>query len=189
MIESVPAARAVVAHAAAREEVSGTAEQPLIAVPFELNATVPVGVGGPAGLIVAVKVTDSRKVNGFTLETSVVVEAKLFTTCDSVALLLVRWLASPEYTALIESVPTASELVTHAAVLDVNTVTAEHPLIAVPFELNETVPVGVGGPAGVMVAVKVTDCPAIEGFKLDARAVAEAVLFTTCDSAALLLVT
>ena len=95
----------------------------------------------------------------------------------------------PEYTALIESVPTESELVMHAAVLDVNTVTAEHPLMAVPFELNETVPVGVGGPAGVMVAVNVTDSPAVDGFKLDTRVVVDAALYTTCDNAALVLVT
>ncbi len=81
------------------------------------------------------------------------------------------------------------KLVVHAAVRPEVSATAEQPLIAVPFELNETVPVGVGGPVGVMVAVKVTDCPAVEGFKLDARVVAEAVLFTTCDNAALLLVT
>ena len=89
LIESVPTARAVVAHAAVREEVSVIAEQPLIAVPFELNETVPVGVGGPAGVIVAVKVTDLPAVDGFRLDTSVVVEAAL-TTCDSVALVLVR---------------------------------------------------------------------------------------------------
>ncbi len=95
----------------------------------------------------------------------------------------------PEYTALIESVPTASKLVTHTAVRKELSTTPPHPEMAVPFELNETVPVGVGGPEGVIVAVNVTDLPAVDGFKLDTRIVVEAALFTTCDNAALVLVT
>src|ERR1700737_4986811 len=70
---SVPAVSAVVVHAAV-PELTVTAEQPLMVVPFELNATVPVGVGGPAGPTVAVKVTDCPTVDGFRLETTVVVE-------------------------------------------------------------------------------------------------------------------
>ncbi len=93
---------------------------------------------------------------------------------------------SPLYTALIESVPTARAVVVHAALRDDSTATAEQPAMAVPFELNATVPVGVGGPAGVIVAVKVTDLPAVDGFRLDTSVVVEAAL-TFCDSVALVL--
>ena len=54
---SVPFARLLVVHAAVRDAVTVTAEQPVMLVPFEVNATVPVGTGGPAGPIVAVRVT------------------------------------------------------------------------------------------------------------------------------------
>jgi hypothetical protein len=46
--------------------------------------------------------------------------------------------------------------------------------MVVPFEENATVPVSVGGPAGVTVAVKVTTTPAVEGFRLETSVVAEA---------------
>ena len=69
---SVPAGSVVVVHAAVRDEESVTAEQPLIVVPFEVNATVPVGVGGPAGDTVAVNVTDCPTVDGFIDDTTVV---------------------------------------------------------------------------------------------------------------------
>lgn len=87
MTVSVPFVSAVVVQAAVREEVSVTVEQPVMAVPFEVKATVPVGTGGPAGPTVAVKVTDWPSVDGFLLETTVVVE--LFTVCVTVQLLLV----------------------------------------------------------------------------------------------------
>ena len=54
---SVPFARLLVVHAAVRDAVTVTAEQPVMVVPFDVNATVPVGTGGPAGPIVAVRVT------------------------------------------------------------------------------------------------------------------------------------
>lgn len=54
---SVPLARPLVVHAAVRDAVTVTAEQPVMVVPFEVNATVPVGTGGPAGPIVAVSLT------------------------------------------------------------------------------------------------------------------------------------
>jgi hypothetical protein len=85
---SVPWGRVLVVQAAVRDEVTVTAEQPLMVVPFEVNATVPVGTGGPAGAIVAVKVTDWPTVDGFRLETTAVVEAPLFTVCVTVLLLL-----------------------------------------------------------------------------------------------------
>ncbi len=62
-------------HAALRDEVTVTAEQPVMVVPFEVNATVPVGTAGPAGATAAVNVTDPPTVDGFLLETTVVAEA------------------------------------------------------------------------------------------------------------------
>ena len=57
MIEFVPPTSEVVAQAAVRDEDTTTAEQPEMVVPLERKATVPVGVGGPTGVIVAVSVT------------------------------------------------------------------------------------------------------------------------------------
>jgi hypothetical protein len=51
-----------------------------------VNATPPVGTGGPAGPTVAVNVTD-WPVDGFLLETAVVVGAAQFTVCVTVPLL------------------------------------------------------------------------------------------------------
>ena len=51
---------------------NNTDEQPAIATPFEANPTVPVGDVGPEGVTVAVKVTDSPRVEGFMLGTSTV---------------------------------------------------------------------------------------------------------------------
>jgi hypothetical protein len=63
-------------------------------------------------------------------------------------------------------------------------VTAEQPDMVVPFAVKATVPVGTGGPAGVTVAVNVTAVPAVDGFRLDVSAVAEAAVaacVTTLD--------
>ena len=95
----------------------------------------------------------------------------------NVPLLLVKSLL-PEYVALMVSVPSFSVVVVHAAVRDDVTVTAEHPLMVVPFEVNATVPVGTGGPAGPTVAVNVTDWPTVEGFLLETTVVVEVVLVT-----------
>ena len=83
---SVPLAKVLVVHAAVRNAVTVTAEQPVMVVPLEVNATVPVGTGGPAGPIVAAKVTAVPKVDGFLLEVSVVVEAALVTVTEVVPL-------------------------------------------------------------------------------------------------------
>ena len=87
MMASVPTASVEVIQTAVSDEVSGSAVQPEIAVPFDVKLTVPVGAGGPAGATVAVKVTGSPKVEGFWLEVTVVVEAPGFTTCESEPLL------------------------------------------------------------------------------------------------------
>jgi hypothetical protein len=46
-------------------EFSGTAVQPEIPVPLEVKLTVPVGIGGPEGLTVAVRVTSCPTSDGF----------------------------------------------------------------------------------------------------------------------------
>ena len=71
----------------AEPEARTTAEQPLRAAPFEEKATVPVG---ESPVTVAVNVTTCDAEDGFALEVSAVVEAALFTACDSVALVLVK---------------------------------------------------------------------------------------------------
>src|SRR5208283_2416832 len=68
---SVPTGKVVVVQTAVREADNATAEQPLMAVLFEVNATVPVGENP---LTVAVNVTDWPDKDGFRLETIVVVE-------------------------------------------------------------------------------------------------------------------
>ena len=90
MIEDVPTGNEVVAQAAVPEEARAIATQPGMVVPLEVRVTVPVGVGGPAGIIVAVRVTDAPRVAGFKLEATAVVEVAWFTTCDKAALVLVR---------------------------------------------------------------------------------------------------
>ena len=89
-MESVPTTSEVVAQAAVPEELRATAMQPGMVVLPEVKVTVPVGVGGPAGAIVAVKVTVAPAAEGFGLDTSDVVETSWFTTCDNAALVLVR---------------------------------------------------------------------------------------------------
>jgi hypothetical protein len=97
-------------------------------------------------------------------------------------------LASPEYAAVIGDVPTGSEVVVQAAIFEEVTAIAAQPETVVPPEVKVTVPVGVGGPAGEIVAVRVTDAPRVAGLRLEARLVVEAAWFTTCDKAAPVLV-
>jgi hypothetical protein len=58
--------------------------QPLIAVPFEVKLTVPVGAGGPDGLTVAVIVTCCPKAEGFGALVTEVMLLRGITTCDTV---------------------------------------------------------------------------------------------------------
>ena len=84
MTVSVPVGKALVVHRAVRDAVRTTAEQPLIVVPLDVNVTVPVGTGEPAGATVAVNVTDWPCVEGFLLDTRVVVDAALFIVMELV---------------------------------------------------------------------------------------------------------
>jgi hypothetical protein len=83
---SVPLGKALVAQRAVREAVRTTAEQPLMGVPLEVNATVPVGTGATDGATVAVNVTDSPGVEGFLPATTVVVDAAWLTVMEVVRL-------------------------------------------------------------------------------------------------------
>jgi hypothetical protein len=138
-----------------------------------LKATVPVGVPEVAGFTVAVKVTAWPDFDGFTEDTTEVVEAAWFTPCDRTGEVLRAKLASPLYTATMECGPTVSFVVVNAAL---PALSVPVPSVAAPF-LNVTVPVGVPEPAGVTVAVKVTLWPKVDGFTLEARAVV-VVVFT-----------
>jgi hypothetical protein len=59
--------------------------------------------------------------------------------------------------------------------------TAAPPLLV---SVIATVPVGVPAPGdtGATVAVKVTDCPKVEGFETDVSVVLELAWFTVCDT-------
>ena len=103
---SVPFGSEVVVHAAVRAAVTATVVQPVMVVPFEVNATVPAGTGGPAGPTVAVNVTDWPTVDGFLLETAVVVEAALFTVIVVVPFEAASLAPSPLKQAMALLVPT-----------------------------------------------------------------------------------
>ena len=108
------------------------------------------------------------------------------TTCDRVALLDARLLASPPYEATMLCVPTDSVLVVHAAVLLLPlpaSATALQPAIEAPPSLKLTLPVGA---MPTTVAVKVTLAPNVDGFIELATVVVLVALLTTCESAALL---
>ena len=76
---------------------------PIVIVPLR-NVTVPVGVPAPGAVTVtvAVKRTLCPTADGFGEEDNDVVVFALFTTCETVALVLVLKLALPPYCAVIE---------------------------------------------------------------------------------------
>ena len=158
---------------AANVETANIAE-PLLMVPVpsavvpSRNCTVPVPVAGDS---VALKVTDWPTADGFKDDVKVVDDASLFTVWVRTAEVLPAVLASPLYTAVMECAPTAN----------VDTASDAEPLatVAMPSAVapsrNCTVPAPV---AGDSVAVKVTDWPAVDGFKDDVNAVVDGALFT-----------
>lgn len=77
---------------------------------------------------------------------------------------------------MIECEPAARVVVAKVALL---ALMVPVPRVVVP-SLNVTVPVAA---AGVIVAVKVTDAPNVDGFNDEANAVVEVALFTVCVSA------
>lgn len=157
----------------ASEEVAKAATPPLrgmlpsVFVPL-LNVTVPAGVPLNCGATVAVKVTDSPKVDGFTDETRPVVVLAWFTTWLTAFEVLLVKDVSPLYTAVMECVPAAKVFDENFATPPLRVLV---PSVLVPL-LNVTVPVGVPPPdEGVTVALKVTDWPKVDGFSDEVRAV------------------
>ena len=108
--------------------------------------------------------------------------AHFFTTWLCAADVLELKFVSPPYIADTECVPTASfEVVKVACRLPP---TAPVPrTVAVVLSRNVTVPVGAPVKFRVMVAVKVTACPLLEGFGEEASAVVVDAFFTVCAKA------
>ena len=91
------------------------------------------------------------------------------TVWASVVEVLVAYLASPEYTAVIACVPRVSVLMVHVAVFFlVPNASAAQPMISVPPFLKATVPVG---DVPLTLAVKATLLPYLLGLLLDLRLV------------------
>jgi hypothetical protein len=144
-----------------------------------LNVTVPVGLPEPGGtaLTAAVKVTTWPNTEGLTEDARAVLLPAWFTVWLSVLLVLPEKLPSPPYTALIKCVAAPKpDVVRLAWSLAFN---KPVPSVAAP-SLNVTVPVSVEGTA-LTVAVKVTDCPNMDGFRDEATVVELLALFTVCD--------
>lgn len=154
MIACTPAVRSAVVKVAVPPD---KVPVPIPAPPSE-NVTVPVGVPDPL-LTVAVNVTDVPNDDGFSEEMTVVLVGIPLTTWFSAVDVLGSKVASPWYAAVIECVPETSAEVESEAWPAFN--------VPLPIEVapskKTTVPVGV--PVPLTVAVKVTDCPAVEGFK------------------------
>ena len=136
---------------------------PRVVVPSR-KATVPVGV--PVAVTVAVKVTACPAVEGFSEEVTEVVVGWPITVCVSAAEVLPAKVLSPEYFAVMVCGPAVNVEVVNVAC---PTLRVPVPRIVGPSK-NATVPVGVPDRA-VTVAVKVTDCPALEGFNDEVKAV------------------
>jgi len=125
------------------------------------------------------------------LDTVVVVAARLaaFTDCESGALADGALAPLPAYEATIECAPAASDEIVHAAVrllpLPLK-LTAVHPPIDAPSEVNATPPVGA---LPLTVAVNVTLLPGAEGFcelpSVVVVGVGPPAALTTCDNGVL----
>lgn len=85
------------------------------------------------------------------------------------------------YVAVIERVPAARlPRVRVATPLELSATVAS---VVAPFR-KTTFPVGALGPVELTVAVSVTDCPYVDGFRLEVRLVDVEYLFTTCANPA-----
>jgi hypothetical protein len=123
-----------------------------------------------ADATVAVNLTACPVVDGLALDVSdvdVATSDTASTVCVRAADVLPAKLALPPYVAVIECVPTPRDAVVNTAVPDVSSDTVPR---RVDPSLNVTVPPGVPAPTdvGATVAVNVTDCPACDGFWLEA---------------------
>jgi hypothetical protein len=152
----IPAVRVAVPYVAVLEPLK--VPVPKTVVP-SLKATVPLGTTEPiAGVTVAVNVTLAPKLAVGAEDATVVVVATIETVTDIALDTEGAKLVSPEYCAVIPSVPTGRGVASVAA--------PAAPSVAVPKVLvpdrNVSVPVGMTTfPVGpTTVAVRITNCPA-----------------------------
>jgi hypothetical protein len=106
------------------------------------------------GETVAVKVTTRPLFDGLSLDVNVTVVLALFTLCESAEEVLLAWVASPLYCAVMECAPTARVDVENVATPLASS--AEVPSVEAP-SMNVTVPVAPED--GLTVAENVTCCP------------------------------
>ena len=148
-------------------------------VPPLLKVTVPEIVWPEGDETVDVKVTLWPKVDGLPLDVTVAVVPYRFTVSLNFGEVLGANLVSPEYVAVMERVPAASEEVVNVAVPPAKDPV---PSVVLPSLKVTTSPSG-GAPAvELTVAVKVTACPTLVGLEEEVTAVLVAILFTTCFS-------
>jgi hypothetical protein len=153
-----------------RVEIESDALPPLIGtglliwLPPSKNVMLPESVPGVVELTVAVNMTVCPTVEGFTDDTTTVLLVAS-TICPIPEDVAGANVASPLYEQKIECVPAPSDVVVNVALPPLNVTGAPR---AFPLSRNVTVPVGVPGVVDVIVAVNVTACPIVEGFKDDA---------------------
>lgn len=148
-------------------------EVPRDVLPF-MNVTLPLGVPTDE-VTVAVKVTDCPYVEGFADEASATNVIAGFTCWVRIAEVLPGNTLVPAYTAVIELLPTLNVFLDSAATPSESVAL---PSVALPL-MNVTLPVGVPAEE-VTFAVKVTDCPYVEGFADEVSATEVAPGFTCC---------
>jgi len=136
-----------------------TLDVPMLVAPLK-KSTVPSGVPVGVGVMVAVSVTVWPAMTGFGATPSAVVVAALLTVKLTAADVEVAKLALPEYTAVRLSTPTGSAAVESVATPEA--LTFPLPMLVAPLKkltVPSKAPVGIG----VMVAVRVTEAPKVEG--------------------------
>jgi hypothetical protein len=153
-----------------------SAPEPISVEPSR-NDTVPVGIPVPGArtVTVAVNVTAWLTPDGFAEEATAVDVGAWPTTCESAGdELLPPKVVSPPYDAVIECIPAVVKAAKTVATPELFSTPAP---ICVDPSRNATVPVGTKVPDdGCTVAVKVTDCPTIEGLTEEIRVVVAPVV-------------
>jgi hypothetical protein len=187
VIVLLPTGKPAVVHVAVPgvPEVTAVVPQPVsvlhVTVPVTASEWMPVDflINPYWPEIVAVKVTDSPYTDGFTLDVTTVPAVALFTICPplKVPVLVVKF-ESPEYTAVTVCVATVRVEMPPEAAAPEDNATGEPK--ALPSIMNCTVPVGVpvAGDTAATLAVKLTDWPYTDGFRLEATAVLLLAWFT-----------
>jgi len=179
----VPALKALAVHVAVSAlplPTRAIVPQPGMVAPPSENATVPVGA---VPVTVAVKVTLTPALDGLAELVRPVVEAALFTTCESAALVDAALPASPAYAATMLCVVALNADVLQVAVRVLPIpprATAPHPEMVAPPSVKFTAPVGA---LPVTDAVNVTLAPKVDGLsELATLVVVGGVPLMTWDS-------